>query len=114
MESNGEIRVTNISPGAVDTELTGSITDTQTAEGVGELYSLAIDADAIARAIAFAIEQLEDVDVNDDHPAYKAGALGLTRSCLDILLLGEEGWTNLRSRTPMQFCLNNQGSGISP
>ena len=56
MESNGEIRVTNISPGAVDTELTGSITDTQTAEGVGELYSLAIDADAIARAIVFAIE----------------------------------------------------------
>jgi NADP-dependent 3-hydroxy acid dehydrogenase YdfG len=65
MESNGEIRATNISPGAVATELTGSISDSQTAEGVGELYSVAIDADAIARTIAFAIEQPEDVDVNE-------------------------------------------------
>lgn len=35
------------------------------AKGVDELYETAIDADAIARAIAFAIEQPADVDVNE-------------------------------------------------
>ena len=65
MESNGEIRVTNVSPGAVATELTGSISDRESAEGANELYSIAIDADAIARTIAFAIEQPADVDVNE-------------------------------------------------
>lgn len=55
MKPSGEIRVTNVSPGAVDMELTGSISDSQAAEGVGELYSIAIDADAIAWATAFAI-----------------------------------------------------------
>jgi NADP-dependent 3-hydroxy acid dehydrogenase YdfG len=29
------------------------------------MYSVAIDADAIARAITYAIEQPEDVDVNE-------------------------------------------------
>ncbi len=32
---------------------------------MNELYALAIDADAIGRAIAFAIEQPGDVDVNE-------------------------------------------------
>jgi NADP-dependent 3-hydroxy acid dehydrogenase YdfG len=65
LESNGEIRATNISPGAVATELTETISDDATAEQVDQLYSVAIDADAIARAITFAIEQPEDVDVNE-------------------------------------------------
>lgn len=65
MESNGEIRSTNISPGAVDTELTNTISHDQTAEGMGDLYDMAIDADAIARAIAYAIEQPHEVDVNE-------------------------------------------------
>ncbi|MBN8411526.1 MULTISPECIES: SDR family oxidoreductase [Halomonas] len=64
-ESGGEIRATNISPGAIDTELTQSISDDDTAKGVNELYTLAIDADAVARAIAFAVEQPADVDVNE-------------------------------------------------
>ncbi|MEH2003337.1 MAG: SDR family oxidoreductase [Nostoc sp.] len=65
LESNGEIRSTNISPGAVATELTTTITDKDTAAGIDQLYAIAIDADAIARAIAYTIEQPSDVDVNE-------------------------------------------------
>lgn len=65
LESKGEIRSTNISPGAVATELTNTISHEDTAAGIGHLTSIAIDADAIARAIAYAIEQPGDVDVNE-------------------------------------------------
>ncbi|MGF1590652.1 MAG: SDR family oxidoreductase [Pleurocapsa sp.] len=65
LESNGEIRSTNISPGAVDTELTSTISHDETAKNVDQLYGVAIDADAIARAITFAIEQPGDVDINE-------------------------------------------------
>ncbi len=65
LEANGEIRSTNISPGAVATELTNTISHDDTAENVGKMYEVAIDADAIARAITFAIEQPDDVDINE-------------------------------------------------
>ncbi len=65
LESNGEIRSTNISPGAVDTELTNTISHDETAKNVDKMYAVAIDADAIARAITYAIEQPGDVDVNE-------------------------------------------------
>lgn len=65
LESEGEIRSTNISPGAVATELTNSISHEESAESADQLYEVAIDADAIARAITFAIEQPEDVDINE-------------------------------------------------
>jgi NADP-dependent 3-hydroxy acid dehydrogenase YdfG len=65
LESHGQIRSTNISPGAVATELTNTITDEQTANNINQLYSVAIDADVIARAITYAIEQPGDVDVNE-------------------------------------------------
>jgi NADP-dependent 3-hydroxy acid dehydrogenase YdfG len=66
LESNGEIRSTNISPGAVATELTSTISDKDTATRMNAFYAaIAIDADAIARAIAYAIEQPSDVDVNE-------------------------------------------------
>lgn len=64
-EGDGEIRSTNISPGAVATELTSTISDPDTAKNVDEMYEMAIDPDAIARAIAYAIEQPADVDVNE-------------------------------------------------
>ena len=65
LESNGEIRSTNISPGAIATELLTTISDQDTAARMNAFYKIAIDADAIARAIAFAIEQPSDVDVNE-------------------------------------------------
>ncbi len=65
MESDGKIRSTNISPGAVDTELTSTISHDETAQMAEQLYGVAIDADAIARAITYAIEQPGDVDINE-------------------------------------------------
>ncbi len=65
LESNGFIRSTNISPGAVATELGNSITDEATLKSMDTIYEIAIDADAIARAITYAIEQPQDVDVNE-------------------------------------------------
>jgi NADP-dependent 3-hydroxy acid dehydrogenase YdfG len=65
LESEGKIRSTNISPGAVATELTSTISDDEAAKMAEQLYGIAIDADAIARAITFAIEQPADVDVNE-------------------------------------------------
>jgi NADP-dependent 3-hydroxy acid dehydrogenase YdfG len=65
-ESNGEIRSTNISPGAIATELTSTISDRETATRLNAFYEkTAIDADSIARAIAYAIEQPMDVSVNE-------------------------------------------------
>jgi NADP-dependent 3-hydroxy acid dehydrogenase YdfG len=65
MEIGSDIRTTTISPGAVKSELTETISDPETAKTVRELTAVAIDADAVARAIAFAIEQPKDVDINE-------------------------------------------------
>jgi NADP-dependent 3-hydroxy acid dehydrogenase YdfG len=60
------IRTTVISPGAVDTELPNSVTDPAVAERVNQLYAeVAIPADSFARAVAFAMSQPEDVDINE-------------------------------------------------
>lgn len=59
------IRTTIVSPGAVDTELTGTITDEDVAKGMAKSYQNAIPAGAFARVVAFAISQPDDVDVNE-------------------------------------------------
>lgn len=59
------IRSTIISPGAVATELPDSITDPDAAERVRKLYEIAIPADSFARAVAFAMRQPDDVDINE-------------------------------------------------
>ena len=60
------IRTTVISPGAVATELPSSITEPDIAKGIGAFYqAYAIPADSFARAVAFAMEQPDDVDVNE-------------------------------------------------
>lgn len=62
---NDDIRVTVISPGATESELADTITHGETQQMIAQYRTLAIPADAIARAIGFAIEQPGDVDVNE-------------------------------------------------
>jgi NADP-dependent 3-hydroxy acid dehydrogenase YdfG len=60
------IRTTVISPGAVDTELPSSATEPDVAEGLHEFYDeYAIPAESFARAVAFAMSQPDDVDINE-------------------------------------------------
>jgi NADP-dependent 3-hydroxy acid dehydrogenase YdfG len=60
------IRPTIISPGAVATELVDSITDPEWREGSRRVVdATAIPASSFARCVAFAIEQPEDVDINE-------------------------------------------------
>jgi NADP-dependent 3-hydroxy acid dehydrogenase YdfG len=60
------IRTTIISPGAVATELPDSITEADVSAGVHKFYSEnAIPAESFARAVAFAMSQPEDVDINE-------------------------------------------------
>jgi NADP-dependent 3-hydroxy acid dehydrogenase YdfG len=61
-----DLRTTIISPGAIATELPSSITEADVAKGIGQFYEqYAIPADSFARAVAFAISQPEDVDINE-------------------------------------------------
>ncbi|EJL89477.1 short-chain alcohol dehydrogenase [Polaromonas sp. CF318] len=60
------IRTTIISPGAIATELPGSATEPDVAANLRKFYdAYAIPAEAFARAVAFAISQPEDVDINE-------------------------------------------------
>ena len=59
------IRTTVISPGAVSSELTETISDPDVAARTRQVYELAIPASSFARAIAYAIEQPDDVDINE-------------------------------------------------
>jgi NADP-dependent 3-hydroxy acid dehydrogenase YdfG len=59
------LRTTIISPGAVDTELPDSITEADVAEGVRKFYEIAISPTSFARAVAYAIGQPDDVDINE-------------------------------------------------
>jgi NADP-dependent 3-hydroxy acid dehydrogenase YdfG len=64
-QENDRIRVTIISPGVTQSELAESVSDAGAREVVKEFRRVAIPADAIARAIGFAIEQPEGVDVSE-------------------------------------------------
>lgn len=60
------IRTTVISPGATATELPDSVTEADIAENVRGLFAAgSIPTDAFARMVLFAMEQPEDVDVNE-------------------------------------------------
>jgi NADP-dependent 3-hydroxy acid dehydrogenase YdfG len=64
-QENPDIRVTTISPGVVSTELGNDISDPGTKEMLLEWRKASLAPDAIARAIAYAVEQPDDVDVNE-------------------------------------------------
>ena len=59
------LRTTVISPGAVDTELPNSVTEPDIAVNIRKVYEIAVPAESFARAVAFAMTQPEDVDINE-------------------------------------------------
>jgi NADP-dependent 3-hydroxy acid dehydrogenase YdfG len=64
-QESTNIRVTVISPGVTQSELPSTTTDAEAAQWLEDFRGAIISPDAIARAIAFAIEQPADVDVNE-------------------------------------------------
>lgn len=69
MESAQEgtnIRTASLYPAAINTELLHTITDQQTAAGMADFYQqVGITPDAVARVVNFAVDQPEDVNVNE-------------------------------------------------
>ncbi|WP_447855240.1 SDR family oxidoreductase [Enterobacter sp. WI-ESBL-E8] len=64
-EAGKTIRTTLISPGAVESELQFGSSDEESKKFLHEFYKQAIPAESIARAVLFAIEQPDDVDINE-------------------------------------------------
>lgn len=60
-----EIRVTVVSPGVVESELAHTITDPSTRAWIEDFRKTSLTPDAIARGVAYAIEQPADVDVSE-------------------------------------------------
>lgn len=64
--TDGVLRTTSISPGYVRTELADSIDDPVVRQDIREnMAEFAIPPEAVARAIAFAVEQPDDVEIGD-------------------------------------------------
>lgn len=65
-EVGGKIRTTCIEPGAIDSKLKYGSSDQASSDAIQQRYENdAIPADSIARAVAYAIEQPANVDVNE-------------------------------------------------
>ncbi len=64
-QENENIRVTCIHPGVVESELAETITDPVAVEAMKTYRAIALQPDAIGRAVRYAIEQPDDVDVNE-------------------------------------------------
>ena len=62
-EAGPTIRVTEVSPGMTDTDFASSVKDEAVQAELRKRLAIAIPAESIARAIAFAIDQPADVDV---------------------------------------------------
>jgi len=64
-QENTQLRVTCIHPGVVESELASTITDPAAAALMDDYRSIALQPAAIGRAVRFAIEQPDDVDVSE-------------------------------------------------
>ena len=65
-EVSDTIRVTTVAPGAVESELPNTISDPEMKKAAVEQFRVhLLPAEAIARAIAYAVAQPADVDVNE-------------------------------------------------
>lgn len=65
IDPSHEIRVTIVSPGAVATELTDTITDDDVLDSFKSMSMEPLQAEDIANAIGYAVEQPSHVDVNE-------------------------------------------------
>lgn len=73
-QENTDVRVTIISPGVVESELADTISDAATRELMKEYRQIALQPEAIARAIAHAMDQPADVDTSEMIVRPTAGA----------------------------------------
>jgi NADP-dependent 3-hydroxy acid dehydrogenase YdfG len=64
-QESSALRVTCIHPGVVESELASTITDPVAARAMREYRAIALQPSAIARAVRYAIEQPDEVDVNE-------------------------------------------------
>lgn len=64
-QETDKIRVTVVCPGVVESELADTITDDTARDAMRTFRRVALEADAIARALVYAIEQPDDVDVSE-------------------------------------------------
>ncbi|MGC0889802.1 SDR family oxidoreductase [Pantoea agglomerans] len=64
-QENSQLRVTCVHPGVVESELASTIADPAAAEAMQHYRAIALQPDAIGRAVRYAIEQPEEVDVNE-------------------------------------------------
>ena len=64
-KESDKIRCTCIYPGVVESELAETISDATARERMRTYRQIAIKPDAIGRAILYAIEQPNEVDVNE-------------------------------------------------
>ncbi|WP_367351558.1 SDR family oxidoreductase [Achromobacter animicus] len=64
-QETNKIRVTVVCPGVVESELADTITDDTARVAMQSFRRVALHPDAIARAIAYAIDQPDDVDVSE-------------------------------------------------
>ena len=64
-QENAALRVTCVMPGVVESELASTITDPVAIEAMAAYRAIALKPEAIAKAVRYAIEQPDGVDVNE-------------------------------------------------